>query len=171
MEYNYPSSFETDRLLTRFLVKDDYKAWSDFLSDNESIRYLPESRFNSAEEWAKFWVNKQINRYKEKTYGLHALIEKKTGILIGQCGLLLQDVDGIKEVEVGYHIIHNYRGKGFATEAAKAFKTFALDKQQCDSVISIIHTDNITSQSVAKKNGMQIEQETKWMGLPVYIFR
>jgi RimJ/RimL family protein N-acetyltransferase len=51
------------------------------------------------------------------------------------------------------------------------FKEYGFSTKQSDSIISIIHKDNLRSQNVALKNGMKKEKETEWNGLPIYIFR
>ncbi len=171
MIYKYEDNLQTERLTTRFLTMDDCQPWSVFLGDKECIKFFPKADFETPLDRSEFWIDKQINRYKENKYGLQALIDKNTGEFIGQCGLLLQDVDGIKELEVGYHIFKNHWRKGYAIEAAKFFKDYGLKNKQADSIISIIHHQNIRSQKVAINNGMQNEKESIWNGLDVLIFR
>ena len=157
MDYCYTDNLDTERLTTRFLTQGDRHLWAKFLGDKECIEFFPKADFKTPSDRAEFWIDKQINRYKENRYGLQALINKSTGEFIGQCGLLLQDVDGVKELEVGYHIFKNHWGKGYASEAAKFFKDYGFKNKQAESIISIIHPDNVRSQNVAIKNGMQNE--------------
>lgn len=44
---------------------------------------------------------------------------------------------------------------GYATEAARLFRDYAFEKAGATSVISIIHPENVPSQKVALRNGMQ----------------
>jgi len=171
LNYFYHDNIDTGRLISRFLTTEDKITWTKFLSDKESTQFFPTSSFKTPEEYSDFWIEKQLLRYKENRYGLQALIHKDTCEFIGQCGLLLQEIDGIPELEVGYHIFKNHRGKGYATEAAKTFKAYGLKHKQAESIISIIHTENLNSQNVAIKNGMQLEKKSKWMDLDVFIFR
>jgi RimJ/RimL family protein N-acetyltransferase len=99
------------------------------------------------------------------------LIDKETNALIGQCGLLLQEVDGIRELEVGYHIIKKYWGKGYAPEAARLFLDFAVEHDLADSVISIIDIRNTKSMRVAEKNGLHRDKQTRWLDKDVFIYR
>lgn len=170
MPYKYEDNLQSERLSTRFLNKDDVKAWSNFLGNKECIEFFP-GKFKTAQEHAEFWIEKQLTRYKENKYGLQVLLDKKTGKFIGQCGLLLQNVDGKLELEVGYHIMREHWKKGYAIEAAKLFKEYGFKNKQADSIISIIHHQNFRSQNVAIKNGMHKEKQTKWMDLDVFIFR
>jgi [ribosomal protein S5]-alanine N-acetyltransferase len=171
MSYLYKDGLETERLRTRFLNPEDAKVWTKFLSDPECIEFFPTAAFKTPADRAGFWIGKQLDRYKEKRYGLQALIAKSTGEFIGQCGLLLQEVNCRPELEVGYHIMREHWGKGYAIEAAKMFKEYGFKHKQSDSIISIIHKDNFRSQKVASKNGMKKDKETEWNGLPVHIFR
>jgi len=80
-------------------------------------------------------------------------------------------VDGKKELEVGYHILREYWGRGYAPEAAQAFIKYGAENSDFDSIISIIHRENKNSIAVALKNGLKKEKETTWFDLPVSIYR
>jgi RimJ/RimL family protein N-acetyltransferase len=169
--YIYTDALESARLRTRFLTPDDTRIWSDHFRDPESVELFPTFGLNTPEERAEHWVNKNLTRYRENRYGLQVLLDKNTNAFIGQCGLLAQEVDGVHEIEVGYHIFKKYWGNGYAPEAAKLFITYAFQNDLTDSVISIIDTRNIKSQRVADKNGLKREKQTNWSGLDVYIYR
>ncbi len=169
--YIYEDKLESERLITRKLIYDDRKIWCNFLSDKEAVEFFPDFGEKSAEERALYWIDKQMGRYAENRYGLQALINKQTNEFIGQCGLLLQEVNGKTEVEVGYHIFKKYWGQGYAPEAAKLFLNYGFKNDQATSIISIIHTKNKKSQRVAEKNGLIRGEEATWMELPVFIYR
>jgi ribosomal-protein-alanine N-acetyltransferase len=169
--YIYQDNLESDRLLTRKLAIDDSETWSDFFRDREAIEFLPNAGVISVDERAKLWIDKQLKRYADNQFGLQALIDKKTNQFIGQCGLLKQTVDERAEIEVGYHIFKKCWGQGYAPEAARLFIDYAFQNEITNSVISIIHVNNIKSQKVAHKNGLTREKQTIWMGLDVFIYR
>lgn len=169
--YKYQEHLETERLRTRKLSKDDILIWSEFFSDKEAVEFMPSDEASSNTKLAKNWIDKQFSRYATNRLGLQALIHKNTNQFLGQCGLLVQNVDGKKEIEVSYHILKKFWGKGYAPEAAKRFIDYAFENNLTTSVISIIHTDNIRSQKVAEKNGLKREKKTMWAELDVYIYR
>lgn len=171
MIYKYEDNLHGERLSTRFLNMGDVKVWANFLANKECIEFFPDAKFKTPEDRAVFWIEKQLTRYKENKFGLQALLDRNTGEFIGQCGLLLQEVDGKQELEVGYHILREHWGKGYAIEAAKLFKVYGFKNKQSDSIVSIIHHQNTRSQNVAIKNGMQKEKQTTWMNLNVFVFR
>lgn len=169
--YLYEDKLQSERLYTRFLNKGDIEKWAHFFEDKEGLWFFPDFGFKTTLETAEFWINKQLTRYAEKRYGLQALIDKNTNKMIGQAGLLLQEVDGVIELETGYHIFKEHRGKEYAPEAAKMFIEYAFKNNLSDSVISIIDVRNINSQRVAEKNGLTREKQTRWSDLDVYIYR
>ena len=89
--------------------------------------------------------------------GMNVLVNKQTNAFIGQCGLLVQTVDGIKELEIGYSILPKYWRQGYASEAAQKCKAFAIEHNFTESLISIINVNNIPSQKVAINNGMHLD--------------
>jgi [ribosomal protein S5]-alanine N-acetyltransferase len=155
-EYFYPDRLESKRLSTRFMTVDDIRPWISFFEDAEGTRYLHVGKGLQPEVRAVEWINATLKRYAENRYGLQALVEKDSGNFVGICGLLLQEINGTKEIEVGYHLLKEHRGKGYASEAAQMFRDYAFEKGITESVISIINPENWPSKNVAKRNGMQL---------------
>ncbi len=105
---------------------------------------------------AAYVIDVTIKRYADNRLGLQALIDKQTGAFIGQCGILIQEVNGINEIEVGYHLLRKHWGKGYASEAAQMFRDYGFENKVADSLISIIHPLNFPSKNVALRNGMRM---------------
>ncbi|GAB2799699.1 GNAT family N-acetyltransferase [Rhabdobacter roseus] len=167
----YPDQLESPRLRTRFVTPADQVPWADFFKDPEAVALFPDAGSASYAERAERWIERQLTRYREGRFGMQVLLEKTTGAFVGQCGLLAQEVDGVAELEVGYHVFRKYWGQGYAPEAARLFIDLAFSRYLADSVISIIDVRNVNSQRVAEKNGLQREKQTRWSDLDVYIYR
>jgi ribosomal-protein-alanine N-acetyltransferase len=138
---------ESKRLIFRKVSKTDFNAWLPFHQEPLSSLYFA-GEVLEPEVACQNWFTKVFNRYAENLGGLNALINKDNGRLIGMCGLLIQTVDELQELEIGYSILPEYWKKGYATEAAKKCKAYAFEHKLAESVISIIHIDNIGSQKV-----------------------
>jgi ribosomal-protein-alanine N-acetyltransferase len=167
----YLNPLISKRIRTRPLVLEDSLIWQDFIIDNEVTKYFPFDTGKSTRENAEFWIKKQLTRYQENEFGLHALIEIETGVLIGMCGLLTQEVNTHKELELGYHLLPKYRGLGYATEASMCFIEYAKVNVLNASIISIIDIENSPSIQVALSNGFLKEKELIWSKLDVSIYR
>lgn len=144
---------ETRRLLLRELNWNDFHDLCKILMDRD-VMYAYEHAFSQEE--AMGWLENQLRRYREDGFGLWAVIHKKTGELIGQCGLTLQDFCGKQVVEIGYLFRKEFWHQGYASEAASGCKTYAFHTLHIPEVYSIIRDTNIASQNVAIRNGMEI---------------
>ena len=167
----YQDKLETERLTTRFLTPDDIALWAEFFADAAAVEFFPMAVRDTHEESAKYWIERQLTRYAEQRYGMQALIDKQTKVTVGMCGLMTQTVDNTIELEVGYHILKKYWGRGYAPEAARLFIDYAFDRGLSDSVVSIIDVGNFNSRRVAEKNGLTREKQTTYDGLDVYLYR
>ena len=169
--YHYPEGLESDRLITRHLTKADILVWSDFFKEPDAIEFFPMYHNKPCEESAGEWINRQLARYTNQEYGMQALLEKKSGLLVGQCGLIAKDIDGIPELEVGYSILKQYWGLGYAAEAARLFIDFAFEHQLVESVISTISPGNMKSIRGAEKNGLAFEKISIWQDMELCVYR
>ena len=159
---------ETKRLILREVEQGDSKAIFELFNEPEVMKYFSNTP-RSIEE-AHERIQREINRYTEHGFGLWATVLKDTGKVIGQCGLLAQIVDEVKETEIGYTLARKYRGQGFATEAAKAIKNYGFNKLKFNRLISIIDPKNIASQKVALRTGLAFEKTSTWMNKQVKIY-
>jgi RimJ/RimL family protein N-acetyltransferase len=166
----YLTECESERLVFKPLNHLYDKAWARYLSDPINTKYYPKIPVTNPER-SDLWIQSQLDRYKANTFGMCAIHHKETDEFIGQAGALIQEVDGKKEYEVGYHLFSEHTGKGYATEAASHLKQWLFENKKVDSVISIIREDNIPSQKVASRHGMTEDFRTEWKNMPVIIFR
>ncbi|MCR4696414.1 MAG: GNAT family N-acetyltransferase, partial [Lachnospiraceae bacterium] len=91
---------ETDRLFLRQMNEDDFDALYPVLADTEIMQHYP---YVFDEKRVREWIKRNMNRYIENGFGLWAVCLKKTGEMIGDCGLTLQNIDGEMLPEIGYH--------------------------------------------------------------------
>ena len=159
----------TERLIFRKLVSSDVDWWMDYINDATAIRFMPFKLGERAN--AQLMIERSLERYANDGSGLNAVLLRDGDVPLGQCGLLTQSVDGVPELEIGYHFLPQHWGKGYAAEAAITCKLFAFEKRITPSVISLIDPDNLRSQAVATRNGMTREKLTTHRGIPAHVWR
>lgn len=161
---------ETERLNFRMIQASDFEAWLPFYHDPKSTQFwdgLPQDPKLACQQQ----FDRVFERYEQGLGGMNALIQKSTQQLVGMCGLLVQKVDGIQELEIGYSVLPQFWLQGYAYEASQKCKNHAFQNNLAQSLISIIHVDNAPSQKVALKNGMHLDKTTTYKDNPVHIFR
>ena len=142
---------ETQRLQLREMTPADRPALCRILQDSE-VMYAYNGPFSDEE--VDEWLERQLARYRQWGYGLWAVVLKATGEMIGQCGLTLQQWNGLEMLEAGYLFQHSHWHQGYATEAARACMDYAFGTLNSPLVCSIIRDNNLPSQQVALRNGM-----------------
>lgn len=127
------------------------------LGDENVMRYYPRPKTRSE---AQGWINWNQALYRDHGFGLWAVVLRETGEFVGDCGLTLQRVDDVEEIEVGYHVRADLQGNGYATEAASAARDFGRDRLGLRRLIAIINPVNEPSQRVAQKIGLKLEKRS-----------
>lgn len=143
---------QTERLMLREMRDSDYDALCLMLRDAD-VMYAYAHAFDEAE--SRQWLARQQQRYAENGFGLWAVELKSTGEMIGQCGLTLQPLEDRQVIEVGYIFRKEFWHMGYATEAARACRDLAFDRFDAREVYSIIRDNNLPSQAVARRLGME----------------
>jgi [ribosomal protein S5]-alanine N-acetyltransferase len=166
------SILETPHLLLREFAPEDVDALAQVLSDPETMRYYPAS-YDRASVVQGIERNRQ--RYQDDGVGLWAVELTKTQDsevpgcevqrMIGDCGIILQQVDGERLYEIGYHLRRDLWGQGLATEAAIACRDWAFANLKAARLISLIRPENLPSRRVAERTGMTVWKEVDWRGL------
>lgn len=151
---------ETKRLKFRLLTDSDFQEWSELFKDIEVSKVLGMHKMGTAIEQCEKWFEWTYDRYKNDLGGQNVLIDKLTNKIIGQCGLLVREINGKKEIEIAYSILPVYRKKGFATESSQKCRDFAFENNFSKQLISIISTENSNSTKVALNNGMKKNHST-----------
>ena len=147
---------ETERLVLRELEPSDYRALCVILQDPD-VMYAYEHAFSDAE--VAEWLERQLARYAEYGFGLWAVLRKTGGDMIGQCGITMQAVGEQLVPEVGYLFAKAFWHQGYATEAATAVRDYAFNTLGFPRVYSIIRDNNLPSQAVALRLGMEVVDE------------
>ena len=143
---------ETERLLLREYVTEDTDDLFEIMSDADTMKHYP-GPFDY--EKTKEWISRNMERYEKYGFGLWAVILKKTGEFIGDCGLTIQNIEGELLPEIGYHVNKKYWRNGFAKEAALAVRDWAFENTQYDALYCYMKYTNIASCSTALAIGMK----------------
>ena len=153
--------FESRRLLFREIGGSDFDLLYAMLSDPEVMRYISDVKDEKA---TRQWIDLVEDSYRRHGYGPWAVAVRETRRFIGYCGIYLQeDVGGRDEVELLYGLDPRYWNRGYATEAAKAARHYAMEVVGIDRLVSLVAPENIASARVAEKQGMKKEKQVrKW---------
>ncbi len=158
---------ETPRLILREMALDDLDFVATMLADPRVSRYY-ERRFSR--EDSAVWLRRQLDRYQRDGHGLWLVVARESGTPVGQVGLAFQEVEGMRQPEIGWLLHAPFWGHGYATEAAAATRDAAFDRWHYDRVISLIRPENVRSQRVAERIGMTPGRRVAFHGFDHIVF-
>jgi ribosomal-protein-alanine N-acetyltransferase len=161
-------NLETVRLILRPVHEHDFERFVELFANPGFMRFSGSDGYTR--EQTRAVMDKILGWQREGLPSQFAVIENASGTLLGYCGFLHQEVDGIKEIEIGYRLHPDFWNRGLGTEAARAVRNHAFRDLKLGRVISLIHPDNHASRRVAEKNGMKLERETTFKGFPTQVF-
>jgi [ribosomal protein S5]-alanine N-acetyltransferase len=154
-----PPTLETERLRLRPLAADDVEALHRIQSDPDHMRFYPHPfTVQETEEW----IARAQARYEHDGFGLLAVEDAASGEFLGNVGPVVQQVDGVDEIELGWSITPTRARQGIATEAGAACREWVFEAVGADHVISLIQPRNEASAGVARKLGMTVWKQTNF---------
>jgi [ribosomal protein S5]-alanine N-acetyltransferase len=163
-----PVVLETPRLTLRVFDELDLGALESVHGDPRVMRFSvhgPKTR----EQISRF-IHNMREGHLRNGFSQWAVVWKATGQCIGECGILLQQLEGVREHEIGYRLNPDFWGRGIATEAASACRDHGFATLGLDRLVSIIDPQNAASIRVAEKVGMIRERSDVFHGIPVSIY-
>jgi RimJ/RimL family protein N-acetyltransferase len=161
-------SLETERLRLRPYRLEDLDDLYAMFSDPQHMRWYP-APFDR--ETTLAWLERQIEGYRTRGFALWIVEDRGTSAFLGTAGPTLQLVEGVGEVEIGWHTRPGRKGEGIAPEAGAAARDWAFANLEVDHLISLVRPENRPSGRVAEKIGMHVDREVDHKGLRHRVYR
>jgi RimJ/RimL family protein N-acetyltransferase len=113
----------------------------------------------------------QIAHWRREGFGWWWWREHESGRVVGEAGLQRTVVQAEPVVEVGWTLLPEHQGKGYASEAAAAALRVAFQRLGLDEVVALTMRDNERSLKVMARLGMRADGEVEHAGLPHALYR
>ena len=158
---------QTPRLYLRRFTEADAPLLLQLNSNPEVLKYLHEPLLKTEEQALQVLQNIILPQYKNNL-GRWAIHLKSTNEFIGWCGLkYLVDTD---EIDLGYRLMQQFWGNGYAYEAAKHTMDYGFNQLHLKTIVGRAHVENTGSLKILQKLGMQFIKEEIEDNCPVKIF-
>ena len=158
--------FETERLLVRTYTELDQENFF-LLNGNEDVmRYIRPVK--SREKCNEFLLQVIAYAEAEKTYGRWAVVDKLTTEFIGSFAIIPRE--GKDQMQLGYALLKEHWGKGYATELTVAGLNYVFTKTPIDPIYAYTQTANLLSQKVLLKGGFHLKGSNNENGSEVVEF-
>ena len=87
-------------------------------------------------------------------FGVWVMVERESSTVVGDVGFI-GPPDATGSVEVGYSVVPDRRRRGYATEAARALVTWALEQPDVSVVVARCDSDNVPSIRTLERIGFR----------------
>ncbi len=156
---------ETERLILRPWRASDIAPNAEMLSDPGTARFIAADGKPVTTAIAG-WRNAAVisGHWALYGFGMFVVQEKSTERYVGRVGPWCPP--GWPGFEVGWGVAKEFRGKGYAVEAARASIDWTFDSFEIDEIMHCIESENLPSQGVALKLGARKEREIDLFGKP-----
>ena len=144
---------QTESLIIREFQVSDIEALAKILAKPEVMQFSIDGVFSTKKTAVK--LQSFLDSYQKNGYGKWAVIHRQSGRLIGYCGIVVEEIEGKSEKELGYRLDSEFWGQGLATEAANACLKYGFDKFKFDYVLGMAEPENKASIRVLEKIGME----------------
>jgi RimJ/RimL family protein N-acetyltransferase len=143
----------TERLILRGWRASDRVPFARMNDDPRVMEYFP-ARLSRAESDA--FVERIQASFRDRGFGLWVVERRSDAAFLGFAGLIEQTFEAhfTPAVEVGWRLVVDAWGNGYATEAAREAVRFGFVEIGLDEIVSITAPANTRSRRVMEKLGM-----------------
>ena len=149
-------SFETERLLLKPTTVDDAAFILELLNSPKWIKFIGDRNVTTLEEAKAYIENRMMPQLHRLGYGNYTIVRKQDGTKIGTCGLY--DREGLEGIDIGFALLPDFEKQGYGFEAVNRIKEFAVNDLHLTQISGITTKDNISSQNLLVKIGLQFEK-------------
>lgn len=141
--------------------------------DDVAVMRIMEVPADQAQAWLAWNIanERQLAQLNQPPYGERAIVHNDTGSIVGAIGLVPcidqfgkvgigSNDDGATHAEVGmfWYVLPEWRNQGIATAAAMLLRDYACTHLGLRRIIATTEYDNLASQSVMRRIGMELRK-------------
>lgn len=143
---------ETERLLLREMDDNDSTFIIKLVNSPGWLQYIGNKQIQSTDAAVQYIRNGPQKSYATNGFGLYLAETRNSNEPIGICGLIKRE--GLIHVDIGFALLPEYTGKGYALEMANATLRFANIRLGIKKIAAITTQDNQKSISLLGKLGL-----------------
>jgi len=148
--------FDTERLSVRALAESDAGFMLALLNDPSWLRMIGDRGVRTEQQARAYIRDGAMACYAQLGYGFYLVQHRQDGAPIGICGLALREY--LDAPDIGFAFLPQYRGQGYAYEAAAATLSHAREVLRMKRVLATTRPYNDSSAKLLLKLGLKFER-------------
>jgi RimJ/RimL family protein N-acetyltransferase len=155
-----PPTLETERLKLQPFTLADSNFIMELLNTEGFLKYIGDRNIKNTEDAEQYLQNGPLKSYAEHGFGLCKVLLKSSNdealwLPIGICGLLKRDY--LDHPDIGYALLPEFEGKGYAKESAEAVLRWGFEERDFNVISAIVLPNNDVSIRLLERLGMKLQ--------------
>lgn len=151
-----PVVIDTLRLRLREVNLSDAPFILELLNEPAFLSAIGDKGVRDLDSACDYIVQGPMASYVRHGFGLYVVTLREATTRVGICGLVKREA--LPDVDLGFAFLEAFRLRGYATEAARAVMSFAVETLKLQRVVAITAADNCNSIAVLEKVGLRYER-------------
>ena len=157
-----PCLIETDRLRMGAITVDEADLMLAIWNDPAFVRNVGDRGIRTLTEAKEAVAGGAQRLFEDYGYGPYWMSLKSDGSMIGICGLFKRD--NLEHPDIGFAVLPDWIGQGYAGEAALAVLDYTRDELQLPVLTAIVSPGNAASIGLIRKLGLSYERMVEMPG-------
>ncbi|MBU1435737.1 MAG: GNAT family N-acetyltransferase [Gammaproteobacteria bacterium] len=148
---------QSDRLAFYQLTLADSALMLRLLNEESFLRNIGDRGVRTLAQAEQYLQDGPLRSYQQHGFGMYRVVRKADGVNIGLAGLVFREYLGIPDV--GYALLPEFSGAGYASEAALAVYLYGKTVLNLPAIVGIVAPDNLASKKILEKIGLVTEKQ------------
>lgn len=148
---------QSERLAFYHLTLADAELMLQMLNEESFIRNIGDRGVRTLAQAEQYLQDGPLRSYQQHGFGMYRLVRKSDGVNLGLAGLVYRAYLGIPDV--GYALLPEFAGAGYASEAALAVYQYGKIVLKLPDIVGIVAPDNLASKRVLEKVGLVTQRQ------------
>lgn len=144
---------KTERLYLRELTEGDAAFIVSLVNTPAWLQYIGDKKVSNEADAVRYLTDGPMKSYRQHGFGLWCVCLNGLATPIGICGILKRDT--LESPDIGFALLPDYEGVGYAQEAAKATIEIAASRFDLKDLAAITTKDNGRSIALLQRLGFR----------------
>lgn len=159
---NADNFYETERLIIRPMSLEDGEFILDLYNRPKFIQFIGDRHIKTVADAENYIKEKFLPQFERLGYGNYLVLTKEGNHKIGGVGIF--EREGLDVVDIGFSLLDEFEGKGYAYEAASKVKSIGMDDFGLKKISAITSKGNFSSQKLIEKLGLKFQKHVTLPG-------
>ncbi len=148
--------YETERLILRPMSLEDGEFIFDLYNRPKFIQHIGDRNIKTVADAENYIKNRFMPQFEKLGFGNYLILTKEGNHKIGGVGIF--EREGLEILDIGFSLLDEFEGKGYAYEAALKVKSIGMDDFGLKKISAITSKNNYSSQKLIQKLGLKFQK-------------